>query len=213
MLLNDRFARFGRSDNQAALAFANRRDHIDDAAGVIFFAAQIAFENQRRIWMQRCEVLKHDFMFLGLRRKTVDLVNLDQREIALAVFRRAHFALNRIAGMQIKAPDLRRADINIIRACQIGSFRRTQKPKPVGQNFKRAIAENGLASARAFFRMANISSCLRRRLALSISKRYAISINCDTCKDFSSDKCIELGREDGGKKIEKENRASARNSE
>src|SRR5260363_204530 len=162
-----------------------------------------------------CSGVRFSNMILcfGLRRKTVDLVNLDQREIALAVFRRAHFALNRIAGMQIKAPDLRRADINIIRACQIGSFRRTQKPKPVGQNFKRAIAENGLASARAFFQNGKHQFLLRRRLALSISKRYAISINCDTCKDFSSDKCIELGREDGGKKIEKENRASARNSE
>src|SRR5260364_407786 len=102
MLLNDRFARFGRSDNQAALAFANRRDHIDDAAGVIFFAAQIAFENQRRIWMQRCEVLKIFFFFLGPRAKTVFFFPLNPRKKASPFFRGAHLPLKLYAGKKKK---------------------------------------------------------------------------------------------------------------
>ena len=40
--------------------------------------------------------------------------------------------------------------------------------------------------------MANISSCLRRRLAFSISRPAAISSNCETCSAFSSLRCIAV---------------------
>ncbi len=141
-----------RGDQQAALALADRRDHVDDAARDVFFAAHFTFEQQHLVRVQRRQVFEHDLVLRGFRRLAVDLVHLHQREIALAVFRRAHFTFDRVAGMQIEAADLRRADINIVRARQIRGFRRAQEAEAVRQHFERAVAEDRFASLGALFK-------------------------------------------------------------
>src|SRR4051794_29704681 len=45
--------------------------------------------------------------------------------------------------------------------------------------------------------MANINSCLRMRAAFSISRPIAISNNAETCKAFSSDRCMCVLSRDG----------------
>src|SRR6201994_4886179 len=81
-----------------------------------------------------------------------------------------------------------------------------RKPKPSGSTSSVPSPKIVSPVFARFLRMANINSCLRRRFAFSISRPFAISINAETCCDFSSDKCIqescqgemcyELGREE-----------------
>ena len=47
--------------------------------------------------------------------------------------------------MQIKAPDLRRRDVNVIGAREIGRVRGSKEAEAVGQHFQRAVTEDALA--------------------------------------------------------------------
>jgi len=151
VLKHDRLTGLRRRHEQAPLALADGGDHIDDAARDVFLAAHFALEQKRLVRVERREVLEHDLMFRGLGRLAIDLVDLDQREIAFAVLRRAHFAFDRVAGVQIEAPDLRGADVDVVRACEVGHFWRTQKAEAIGQHFERAVAEDSLAGLGALF--------------------------------------------------------------
>jgi len=65
------------------------------------------------VGVQRREVLEQDLVLGGLRRVGIDLVDLDEREVALAVLGRADLTLDRIARVQVEAPDLRGADVDM----------------------------------------------------------------------------------------------------
>src|SRR2546426_1167884 len=132
----------------AALALADRGDDVDDAAGDVFLALHVALELEALVRVQRREVLEQDLVLGSLRRVGVDLVDLHQREVALAVLGRANLALDRIARVQVEAPDLRGADVDIVRAREVGSVGRAQEAEAVRQHFQRAFAEYGFARPR-----------------------------------------------------------------
>jgi hypothetical protein len=58
--------------------------------------------------VQRRQVLEQDLVLRRFGRFAVDAVDLDQREVALAVLGRPDFAFDRVAGVQVEAPDLAR---------------------------------------------------------------------------------------------------------
>jgi hypothetical protein len=78
-----------------------------------------------------------------LRLVEIDLVDLEQREVALAVLGRADLAFDRVAGPKAEAPHLARAHIDVVRAGQVVGFGRAQEAEPVGQDFEHAIAVDG----------------------------------------------------------------------
>ncbi len=150
MLQHHGLAGLGRGDQQAALAFADGCDDVDDASGDVLFGADVALQRHVLGREQRRQVLEQDLVLGVLRRLTVDLVHLDQRHITLALFRGAYLALDRIAGMQVETAHLAGADVDVIRSRQVGSIRRAQETEAVRQHFQGAFAENAFA----FFRMA-----------------------------------------------------------
>ena len=92
--------------------------------------------------MQRREVLEHDPVLDRLGQIAVDLVDLDQGKIALAILGRTHFAFDRIAGVQVEAPDLRWRDVDVVGAGKVAGFRRSQEAEAVREDFEHAVAEN-----------------------------------------------------------------------
>ena len=88
--------------------------------------------------VKRRQVVEVDAVAQFFRRLVVDGIHLHQREIPLGFFRRAYFAVNRIAGAKAKALHLAWADVNIIRPGQIVFFRRSQEAKTVLQHFQNA---------------------------------------------------------------------------
>ena len=146
VLHQHRLAGLRTGNQQAALALADRRDQVDQPAGDVLVAFHIAFENQRLVREQRRQVFEQDAMFGRFGRLAVDLVDLDQREVALAVLRCSNLALDRVAGVQVEAADLRRRDVDVIGARQVRSLGRSQEAEAVGQHFEGAVAENLLAS-------------------------------------------------------------------
>src|SRR5690606_3720425 len=75
-----------------------------------------------------------------LRRKLVDALDLQQGEIALPVLRGPHQTLDRIAGAQVEALDLRRADVDVVRPVEVAPVRRAQEPVAFGQDLEHALA-------------------------------------------------------------------------
>ncbi len=149
VLQHDRLARLRRGDQQAALALADRRDQVDDAAGDVLGAVHVALQAQRLLRVQRGQVLEQDAVLRGFRRFAIDLVDLDQREVALAVLRGTHFPFDRITRMQVEAADLRRRDVDVVGRCHVARVRRAQETETVRQHLERAVAEDLFACFRA----------------------------------------------------------------
>jgi hypothetical protein len=145
VLHHHRLAALRAGHQQAALALADRRDHVDDARGDVLLGADFALQLEHLGRMQRRQVLEEDLVLRVLRRLVVDLVHLDQREVALAVLRRADLALDGVARVQVEAADLRGRDVDVVGAGQVGGIGRTQEAEAIGQHFQGAVAEDALA--------------------------------------------------------------------
>ena len=113
-----------RSDNQSALPLAHRRQQIHHAARDVL-ANRLHLHPLLRI--QRSQVVEQNLVPSLFRRLEVDRLDLHQRKILLALMRRPHIAADRIARLQVELADLRRRDVNVIRARQIVVIRRAQK--------------------------------------------------------------------------------------
>ena len=132
-----------RRDDQRALALALRRDQVDDAAGDVLAGRILVLELQPLVGIERRQVVEVDPVADLLRLVEIDLVDLEQGEIALAVLGRADLALDRVAGPQAEAPHLARAHIDVVRAGQVVGLGRAQEAEPVGQHFEHAVAVDG----------------------------------------------------------------------
>ncbi len=150
VLQHHRLAGARRRDDQRTLALADRRDQVDDPRRVVLARTLrdrlevLHLHLQPLIGIERCQVVEVDPVPHGFRRLEVDGVDLEQGEIPLAILRRADLALDRIAGAQAEAAHLAWTHIDIIGARQVVGFRAAQEPKPVGQDFQRALAVNRL---------------------------------------------------------------------
>ena len=73
----------------------------------------------------------------------IDILDFQQRKIALAILGRADLALDRVAGAQAKAAHLTGRDINIVGAGKVVGLGRAQEAEAVLQNFQNAVAKYG----------------------------------------------------------------------
>src|SRR5206468_10118731 len=108
VLQHYRLAGLRRADDQPALALADRGDDVDDAPGDVLLGLDLPLELEHLVGMKRREVLEQDLVLRRLGSLAVDLVDLDQGEVALAILRRTDLAFDRIAGIEFEAADLGR---------------------------------------------------------------------------------------------------------
>ncbi len=135
-----------RRHDQRALAFADRRNDVDDAGREILLGRILEFHLQPLIGIERRQIVEIDLVagFLGV--LEIQRVDLEECEIALALFGAANMAVDGVAGAQSEAADLRGRDVNIVRPRQVIRFRRAQEAEAVRQNLDNAFADNvGLA--------------------------------------------------------------------
>ena len=147
VLQQHRLAGLRRRDDQAALTLADRRHQIDGAGGQILGRTVAALELQPLGRMQRRQILEQHLAARALRRIEIDLADLEQREIALAVLRRTDQAGDRIAGAQIEAANLARGDVDVVRTGEIARVGRAQEAEAVLQDLEHAVAVDVLALA------------------------------------------------------------------
>src|SRR3569832_665788 len=135
-------AGLGRRHDHAALALADRRHQIDDARGNVLGAAVALLQTEALVGEQRRQILEQYFVLGVFGRLVVDLVDLQQREIALAFLRRPDLAGHGVARAQIEAADLTGRDIDVVGAGEIGAFCRSQKSEAILEDFQYAVTED-----------------------------------------------------------------------
>ena len=145
VLQHDSLAALGAGHQQAALALADRCNDVNDAPGKVFLGLDVPLHLELFGGEERGEVFEKDLVLGILGRLGVDLVDFDQRKVAFTVLWRSDLALDRVAGMQIEAAYLRRADIDVVRPGEVGGIRRSEEPESIRQHFQSAFAENAFA--------------------------------------------------------------------
>src|SRR6185437_2408590 len=97
----------------------------------IFPGRILELETETLIRKQRGQIVEVDLVLGLFRVLEIQRVDFQQRKVALALFRAANMTFDRIAGAQAEAADLRRRDIDVIRAGKIIGIGRAQKSEPV----------------------------------------------------------------------------------
>jgi len=147
VLQHHRLAGLRLRDDESALAFADRRDQIEDAPGDVFGRSVAALEMKGLAREQRRQVFEQDLVLRHLRRFAVDVIDLEQRKVALAFFRRADAAGDVVAGTQIETTDLRGRHVDIVRAGEVRLVRTAQEAEAILQDFQNAFAVDAAAGA------------------------------------------------------------------
>src|SRR5262245_9859586 len=138
VLENDSLAGARLSHDQPALAFAQGRHDVDDAAGEILGYWLLDLHLQPLVWIERRQIVEMDLVALLLGVVEIDSVHFEEREIALALFRASDLAFDRVAGAQPEAADLRRRDVDVVGAGEIIRVGRAQKAEAVLQHLDHA---------------------------------------------------------------------------
>ena len=147
-LQQHRLAGARRRDDQAALALAERRHQVHDAGRQV---VGVGLEADLLLGVERRQVLEEHPLLAARRRLEVDRLDLDQREVAFAFFRRADLAGDGVAGVQVELADLGRGDVDVVGAGEVVVVGGAQESEAVRQHFEHALGEDqpGLLGAGA----------------------------------------------------------------
>ena len=135
-----------RRNDQRALALADRGDDVDDAGGEVLLGRVLVFHLQPLVGIERRQVVEVDLVARLLGVLEIERVDLEQGKIAFAFLRAADVAVDRVAGTQAEAADLRGRDVDVVRPRQIVRLRRAQEAEAIRQHLDDALPDNiGLA--------------------------------------------------------------------
>ena len=143
ILQHHRLAGPGRSDDQGALALAQRRDQIDHPGRQILGRGILDLELHSFFRIKRRQVVEIDPVADVLRWPEIDVLDLEKREVPLAILGRANPPLDRVAGAQGEPSDLARRNIDVIGTRQVVRLRRAQEAETVLEDFQDAVSEYG----------------------------------------------------------------------
>jgi hypothetical protein len=137
-----RLAGARRRDDQAALALPIGVIKVHDARRQV---VRRRLELQPLLRIERRQVFEEQLVARLIRRLEVDRFDLDQREVALAVFRRTHLTGNGVPGLQVELANLRRRDVDVVRARQVVVVGRAQEAEAVRQHLEDTLGEHEAA--------------------------------------------------------------------
>ena len=112
-------------------------EHVDDAGRVVL---RIVLEVEALVRVERRQVVERDLLAHGLGRRAVELLDLEQREVALGVLGRSDLPFDGVAGAQAEAADLRRRDVDVVGAGQVVVVGGAQEAEAVGEGLEDAVA-------------------------------------------------------------------------
>ena len=147
LLHQNRLAGARRRDDQPARAFANRANQIENAR--VQFVRR-GFEDEPLVREQRREVFKMRLVLRLVRLLAVHGLDFQQREKFFLFLRRPDLPRDQISRLQIKPADLRRRNVNVLRARQIIETLRAQKSKAFRQHFQHALGKQHARALRVF---------------------------------------------------------------
>ena len=140
VLHHDGLAHPRRRDDQAALALAEGRDDVDDAAGAVLQGRIVDLHGQPLVRVERGQVIEMDLVADVVGALEINRVDLQYGEVALAFSGRTHRAFHRVAGLETHLADLRGGAIDIVRPWQVIGFGGAEEAEAVLKHFQGARA-------------------------------------------------------------------------
>ncbi len=137
LLHQNRLARLGRGDDQAALALADGGEQVHHAHRQV---AGGALEADALVGIPRLEVVKGDPVLGLLGFLVVDALDLEQRQVPLALLGRPHLPHDGIAGAQIEPLDLAGRDVDVVGAVEVVPVLAAEESVAFGQDLEDAFA-------------------------------------------------------------------------
>ncbi len=128
-----------RRDDETALALTDRRGNIHHPHRQI---VRRTFQIEALLRVQGGEVVKEGLFAGHGRIFEVDLGDLEEGKVAFPLLRRTNLSGDGVTGAQVKTTNLRRRDINIVRAGEVIRIGSTKKAEAVREDFKNPFAEN-----------------------------------------------------------------------
>ena len=123
ILQKNRFTGARRCDNQRTLAFALRRDNVDDPRRFVFDRGVKRVERQFLIGIKRRQIVKIDAMTHSVRIVKIDFHQFGQGKIAFAIFGCPDFAFDSIPGAQSILSNHIGRYIDVVRPGEVICFR------------------------------------------------------------------------------------------
>ena len=142
VLQDDGLAGARLRDDQRALALAERRDEVDDARGQVLAGRIVDLHLEALVGIERRQIVEVDLVAGLVRVLEIDRVDLEEREVALAVLGAADLALDGVAGAQREAPDLRGRDVDVVGTGEVVGVGRAQEAEAVLEHFDDAFADD-----------------------------------------------------------------------
>ena len=113
------------------------REEVDHPHGEV---AVLPLQPDPRIGIAGPEVVERDPVLGLLRLLEVDLLDLEQREVALALLGRPDLAHDRVAGAQIEALDLAGRDVDVVGAVEVVPVLAAEEAVAFRQDLQHALA-------------------------------------------------------------------------
>src|SRR5262249_40556000 len=136
VLEHHRLAGARRRDDEAALSLAHGGEEIDDPGRELL---RLELEPELLLRIERRQVVEQDLLPRALRLLEVDGLDLEQREVALALLGRTDLPRDHVAGAQVEAADLTRGDVDVVGTRQVVVVGTAQEAEAVGQDLEDAL--------------------------------------------------------------------------
>ena len=144
ILQQDRFSGARRGEQNAALAFADGREEVHDAGGVVVL---LPFQIQFLIRMNRGQVFEGDAVLCLGGIFAIDRIDAGESEVAFVVAGLADKARDGIAGLELKTANLVRADVNVVRPGKVIQVGVAEESVTFLHDFESAFGIDGSAFA------------------------------------------------------------------
>ena len=138
-LKQHRFPGSGRRNDQAALALADRGENVHHARCQVVL---VGFEPDPFVRIERRKVVVEDPVTRFFGRLKVYGIHLYQSQISLPFVRHADLAGYDVAGPQIELSDLRRRDVDVVRAWKIAVVRGPEKAVAFREDLQDSFGED-----------------------------------------------------------------------
>ncbi len=133
LLEENRFPGTRRRHDEPPLAFPDRCEEIHHSHRQI---GVLRLQVDTCVGIEGCEVFEQDLVLRVLGIVEVDLLDLEQCEVAFPFLRRPDLSENGIAGVEVEPLDLRGGDIDVVRTVEIVPVLRAQKAVPFRQDLE-----------------------------------------------------------------------------
>jgi hypothetical protein len=128
-----------RRDDEAALAFADWGEQVHDPAGEVLADG---LHLDALLGIERGEVVEEDLVSGLFGRLEVDGLDLDEREVLLALVGRPDVPGDGVAGLEIELADLGGRDVDVVRAGQVVVVGGAEEAVTVGEDLEDAFGED-----------------------------------------------------------------------